>query len=410
MLETKELEIMCQIRNASTLEEICNLSYGLFGNPLFVEDMGHTILARTTCVKIEHEDWVEREDAVVPTIEMQEQRRKVLERMMQSARPLLLKDGQIASPRLLKMLFYRGQPIGVAVLTGLMRPFRDEDGYVLDLIADQIAECLARGSFVLTGDQREIANLFLQLLNNENLSRRQAAQRMSVQYWTKKQYFWVVLLSDATGLPYFTYDDLKDPAVFRGNIAFPFQNYYVCIWRGDADLPLEEEPEIQKLIASGKYFVGISRSFLQPQMVQPHYGEAVEAIRLGLALKLYPGKRCVNYAEIAFYHMLFMTAPNCNLLSFCDRKVLDLDQYDCRHRTELLHTLQVYLDCCKDLNATAAAIGMHKNTIRYRINKCLELMHTDLEDGAEIFNVLFSIRVLNYCRTLNRIPADPDSE
>ena len=410
MLEVRELDLMCRIRAASTLEEICNLGYELFGNPMLVEDLGHIVLAHTDSSRFDLPNWVDRLEEAEPSLEQQKVWRALLDRLIQNARPLLLEGAQPSDAKLMRILMYRGQPVGVAVLTALMRPMREEDGYILDLIADKVAECLARGSFVLTGNQWEITNLFIQLLNNDNLSRRQAAQRMSMQYWTKKQYFWVVLLSDATGLPYFSFEELREPAVFRGNIAFPYQNYWVCIWRADHDMDLEHEPEIRKLIDSGKYYIGISRSFRQPQMVQPHYGEAAEAIRLGLDMKLYPARRCVNYGEIAFYHMLFMTSPNCNLLSFCERKVLDLKQYDERHKTDFLYTLQAYLDHCKDMNATAAAIGMHKNTVRYRINKCMELMGTELEDGAEIFNVLFSIRVLNYCHTLNRIPADPDIE
>lgn len=410
MLEVKELDLMCRIRAASTLEDICNLGYELFGNPLHVEDLGHIVLAHTDSSHFDLSCWTDQLEGAAPSLTQQKEWRLLLDRLIQSVRPVLVEGAQPSDARLMRILMYRGQPVGIAVLAALMRPLREEDGYILDLIADKMAECLARGSFVLTGNQWEITNLFIQLLNNDNLSRRQAAQRMSVQYWTKKQHFWVVLLSDATGLPYFSYEELRDPAVFRGNIAFPYQNYWVCIWRADHDMDLEQEPEIQELIHSGKYYIGISRSFRQPQMVQPHYGEAAEAIRLGLDMKLYPARRCVNYGEIAFYHMLFMTSPNCNLLSFCERKVLDLDQYDKRHKTDLLYTLQIYLDCCKDMNATAAAIGMHKNTVRYRINKCMELMGTDLENGAEIFNVLFSIRVLNYCRTLNRIPTDPDMD
>ena len=410
MLEVRELDLMCRIRAASNLEEICNLGYELFGNPMLVEDLGHIVLAHTDSSRFDLPNWVDRLEEAEPSLEQQKVWRALLDRLIQNARPLLLEGAQPSDAKLMRILMYRGQPVGVAVLTALMRPMREEDGYILDLIADKIAECLARGSFVLTGNQWEITNLFIQLLNNDNLSRRQAAQRMSTQYWTKKQYFWVVLLSDATGLPYFSFEELREPTVFRGNIAFPYQNYWVCIWRADHDVDLEYEPEIQKLIDSGKYYIGISRSFRQPQMVQPHYGEAAEAIRLGLDMKLFPARRCVNYGEIAFYHMLFMSSPNCNLLSFCERKVLDLNQYDKRHKTDLLYTLQVYLDHCKDMNATAAAIGMHKNTVRYRINKCMELTGTELEDGAEIFNVLFSIRVLNYCHTLNRIPADPDMD
>ena len=140
---------------------------------------------------------------------------------------------------------------------------------------------------------------------------------------------------------------------------------------------------------------------------QAQVDERIEAASENWALSRMP---IVDYSEMAFYHMLEKTAPNCNLISFCDRKVLDLNKYDERHGTELIKTLQVYLDHCKDLNSSAAILNVHKNTVRYRIAKCLELLGSDLENGAEIFSILFSIRVLHYCNTLNRIPNDPEAE
>lgn len=411
MLGRRELSLMCQIRTASTLEEICNLSFELFGNPIFVEDMSHTILAYTNCIEISHPDWCINEPGFMPTSEQINDRKEVLRQLMHSAEPVVLDDGQISSPRMLKMLYNRGQPVGVAVIPALFRGFQEEDSYILSLISDKMAECLARGGFVLSGNHNQTANLFIQLLSGDEISKRTAAQRFAASYWTQKAYFWVIVISNVKSGIFCSWDELRDPSVLRGNVAFPFQSYYVCIWKSGAEIhSWYDIEELKRLADTKKYHISISRYFMQPHLVQLHYCEAVEAHRLACELNVFSQSPIVDYSQMAFYHMLEMTAPNCNLLSFCDRKILDLAKYDERHGTELLGTLQVYLDDCKDLNASAAALCVHKNTVRYRIAKCLELLGTELEDGAEIFSVLFSIRVLRYCNTLNRIPIDPETE
>lgn len=411
MLGSRELSLMCQIRAASALEEICNLSFELFGNPIFVEDMSHTVLAYTSCIEISHPDWCINEPIHMPTVEQISDRREILQQLMHSANPVILDDGQISSPRMLKMLYSRGQPIGVAVISALFHSFREEDSYILNLISDKLAECLARGGFVLSGGHDQAANLFIQLLSGDKVSKRTAAQRFAASYWTQKSYFWVIVISNVQGSVFCAWDEFRDPSVFRGNVAFPFQSYYVCIWKSSEEIrDWYDVEELRRLADTGRYSISISRYFLQPHLVQLHYCEAVEAHRLACEMNVLQQTPIVDYSEMAFYHMLEMTAPNCNLLSFCDRKILDLNKYDERHGTELLGTLQVYLDHCKDMNASAAVLRVHKNTVRYRIAKCLELLDTDLEDGAEIFSMLFSIRVLRYCSILNRIPTDPEQE
>jgi DNA-binding PucR family transcriptional regulator len=63
---------------------------------------------------------------------------------------------------------------------------------------------------------------------------------------------------------------------------------------------------------------------------------------------------------------------------------------------ELCATLEVYLEQAKSLAKAAEVLFIHRNTVRYRINKCMELMNTDLEDGNEIFAYILSLRILEY--------------
>jgi sugar diacid utilization regulator len=411
MVGKRELELMCKIQASKSLEEICDLCYELFGNPVFVEDLSHTVLAKTTCVTLESPEWIDNEPQFKPTSEQIEMRRQIISQLIQNPHPQLLTDDALAAPRMLCALIHKGQPIGVVVVVALIRPFREEDSDILSLLVEKITDRLANRSFVLTGESAQVTNLFIQLLNGDKLSTRQAAKRLSVSYWTKKQYFRVIVISDARGELFCSPEDLKISRMFVDNVSFPYQSYYVVIWKSDEDVTdWLQIPEMQELLASKRYYVGISRSFNQPQMAQLHYCEAVSALMLALKMKIFPTRHMAEYGEIAFFHLLDMTAPNCNLLSFCNRSVLDIAKYDERHKTDLLHTLSVYLDCCKDLNASAAVLDVHKNTVRNRINRCLELIDVDLENGADIFSLLFSMRVLEYCRNLNKLPDDPDRE
>ena len=66
------------------------------------------------------------------------------------------------------------------------------------------------------------------------------------------------------------------------------------------------------------------------------------------------------------------------------------------HDTQLCITLQTYLERAKSLSKTADLLFIHRNTVRYRINRCMELMNDRLEDGNEIFAYILSLRTLEY--------------
>jgi DNA-binding PucR family transcriptional regulator len=52
-------------------------------------------------------------------------------------------------------------------------------------------------------------------------------------------------------------------------------------------------------------------------------------------------------------------------------------RYDDQYRTDLLHTLQAYLEANCNMNATAAAIFAHRHTVAYRLERVRELTGLD---------------------------------
>ena len=49
MPEREWIGKLCQLTHASSLQQICDLAYEIMGNPVFISDMAHTILAYTKC-------------------------------------------------------------------------------------------------------------------------------------------------------------------------------------------------------------------------------------------------------------------------------------------------------------------------------------------------------------------------
>ena len=53
MPEREWIGKLCQLTHASSLQQICDLAYEIMGNPVFISDMAHTILAYTKCVEVD---------------------------------------------------------------------------------------------------------------------------------------------------------------------------------------------------------------------------------------------------------------------------------------------------------------------------------------------------------------------
>ncbi len=102
------------------------------------------------------------------------------------------------------------------------------------------------------------------------------------------------------------------------------------------------------------------------------YLEATEAINIG---RIALGKdRVINFKDLGVFLLLpklMRDSPKLNtLLAFWLGKIVD---YDRAKGTELLKTLETYFDTDCDINETSARLHIHRNTLRYRLDKVEEL-------------------------------------
>ena len=76
--------------------------------------------------------------------------------------------------------------------------------------------------------------------------------------------------------------------------------------------------------------------------------------------------------------------------------VIHLTRYDHEHNTNLRTVLYYYLLNDRNLIKTAADAYMHRNTVINKVNKILELVDIDLEDGRLCQRLMVSIQVILY--------------
>ncbi|HEV2075191.1 MAG TPA: helix-turn-helix domain-containing protein [Thermoleophilaceae bacterium] len=132
-------------------------------------------------------------------------------------------------------------------------------------------------------------------------------------------------------------------------------------------------------------------------MLAANVAEAQGAVELG-------------FEETGAYRLLLsaVTDDPAELRSFHDETVAPLVAYDEQYETELLRTLETFLDADGSVATTAQRLYTHRHTIRYRLERVRDLTGLDVSssDGRERLSLgLKAMRVLGIGR-----PAGPASE
>jgi DNA-binding PucR family transcriptional regulator len=71
-----------------------------------------------------------------------------------------------------------------------------------------------------------------------------------------------------------------------------------------------------------------------------------------------------------------------------------LIEYDARHGGGLVETLRRYLDLGGSYDATAAAVAVHRSTLKYRLQRIRDISGRDLNDADVRFNLQLATRAL----------------
>jgi sugar diacid utilization regulator len=128
------------------------------------------------------------------------------------------------------------------------------------------------------------------------------------------------------------------------------------------------------------------------------YRAAAEAL-LAANVAQAQGVLALNFEETGAYRLLLssMTDNPAELRSFHEETVAPLLAYDEQYETELVRTLETFLEEDGNVAQTAQRIFTHRHTIRYRLERVKELTHLDVSstEGRERLGLgLKAMRVL----------------
>ncbi|WP_407837419.1 PucR family transcriptional regulator [Streptomyces sp. DSM 116496] len=123
--------------------------------------------------------------------------------------------------------------------------------------------------------------------------------------------------------------------------------------------------------------IGVSSPVAEPGNARRSLEQARNALRIAHAA---PEQVTVRGPEDLTSHILTLLPliPAEARRAFAARLLGPLRDHDARHRTELLATLEAFLDCDASWTACAARLHLHVNSLRQRIARIEQLTHRDL--------------------------------
>jgi GAF domain-containing protein len=121
------------------------------------------------------------------------------------------------------------------------------------------------------------------------------------------------------------------------------------------------------------------------------FAEASEARQMGQHLNREGG--VTHFNDLGIYRYLYKIARMDDLRDMYQDQIESIDRYDQRKNTDLLATLETYLECAGNLTRTAERLFVHRNTLIQRLERLQSLCEIDLHERGNWLTLQVAIKV-----------------
>lgn len=146
--------------------------------------------------------------------------------------------------------------------------------------------------------------------------------------------------------------------------------------------------------------IGVGRPYHAPSDWRTSYEEAKEALMIAKIRRNTAGMEFFN--DTSLYSLIMHVQSEKYLENYMNRYLKPLIEADKINEGQLLDTLGMYLECDGNANAAAEALFIHRNTMRYRLEKIKSILKINLNDLEVCFKLNMALCIKQYLDYRNR--------
>lgn len=390
------------------LQAIVDIGAKLIGNPMFILDTGFKALAVSKSVPVRNA--VIRRDAERGYLNenaLEYMKKKAWFDSLQSNGSLLyfpISDYQeyVGEEELYEFCYCYVKVNGVVAayinILGENTPLLEYHKAWISKLAQFTAIELQKDPRFLNGRGAMYEALLTDLLSNRITDQLVAIRRLRLLDRELKRHLRVVTVRKAhTEKSSFT-------AIEQDRIRDFFPDSISVAFMGDIALLVSSDDEILHTKAGEKMtnrtftlnglIAGVSNAFENVTDMYRYYVQATKALEFGT--HIFSSGKLFYYSDYTVFHALDLCTERVDLRDFCHPGVLKLRESNNPGDRELYQALYLYLLYMRDVNRVAAEMHVHKGTLYYRLKKLQAELGFDLDNGNDVFQLMFSYKLEEY--------------
>jgi len=161
---------------------------------------------------------------------------------------------------------------------------------------------------------------------------------------------------------------------------------------------LKVQQSCQELLPDLTVSIGIGRFHPDPAETRRAYREAQSALQV--SQRLGETGSIATFDDMGVYKLLLgaLEEDPEEVRNFYEETIARVEEYDKKHNTDLVGTLEAFLAYNRSVAATAEALFTHRHTIRYRLGRINDLTGLDVNKSEDQEKLGFGLKVMRLLR------------
>lgn len=398
-LAQNSLKLLDALAGEGSLQQLVEIGYEMFGNPILVIDMSLKTIAYSSNSKINDDPvWNEYVNSGYPSLSLVNYyaSNKLSQLVNRSESPFFWTDPYSKYPRIMSKVAFGGKPIAVLSIIAHDKPLQDSDLELAALLSKAISIELQKNQFIHYSRGLVHENFIKELLDGKFKDGKIIDERIKVLNLTFRKHLYTLTLdisrfdNTKTSLTYLR-NELEQKIPHSKAVVYDDKIVLIMSYEDD-QFYKSEIKKLKMFLKTYHLYAGISRCFHHLEDVQEHYFQSLDALRLGMMLNkeeyFYP------YDEYAIYHFAESCSGVEDLKKNCHPSLLKLIEYDKENNTDYTRSLYTYIIHSKNITDSAKALNIHRNTMFYRLEKIEVIMDIDINNSNTFLHLHLSFKIL----------------
>lgn len=394
------------VEHENALQEVIDLICEFTGNPAYVADRSYKALAMNEDnpdLPLYSIHWKRiREQGYLPfhvvaSILNNEQWNPV----RNAAEPILVQTKEFSTPFVVCNIRIKGKIYWQLFVCEIFQYITPGDLDLVQVCMPYLKKCLTRNQKYISLKDNYHEHFFRDVISRKLSTYQSVEEQLRALKWPMKGVYSLLEIRKADMAAeemrnLYDIMEVQLREIGENRLVLYENRLFSVFWIKDMERYEEILGKIEKLLREVCCFGAVSDAG-QGFLNLPVYAEQTEAVfrRRGTD-SIEEQKHLISYQEIAFEELFSKWIEKAELKKFCVQGLQSLKNHDIACHSDYMRTLRVFLQNEQNLVKTAQILGIHRNTLVYRIEKIRGLLPCSLEDAQTRLRLLISFEIEKY--------------